>query len=402
MYFLKRNKVSFLILVLILILYLFFHFVLTHFIQREILFVLFSGVVLFLLFTIKDYVSSYHFVGFNWDDLMGSEFHHFEFLSGNFSLKDVIEKITPELMIWLKIPEARLFILNPDRKSFTMYLYHKGKIENVHLIPKRRIFYITKFARRYQEIIHLNITLLREEEIRLLKKFNVYIVVPFFHFNKFMGFISFHHPTRNPHANKALELYATKVALLIHYEILKARMQNITQYEEEIKVAEKVRKMLQTYQLPNIPHFEFYTSNIYPACIMEGVQIESDYYLILLSTPKVDGVSAMILSGKLGYLYAYIQQNREALNPKNILQFLSEKNELDNDNYPIEALILKFSYQKDYILPYCKDNRSYYFRKSKNKLYRITNEEKIFLEKNVIYELFYKTHYLLGIEFKGL
>lgn len=170
-YIIRKYWIDLFITSLVIVNYFVFHFFAPFFLDREIRIILFIFVLIIILFPLREFLVSNIFIDFNWDYLLDSEFHHFEFLARFFSLENLIYKITPELMIWLKVNECRLFILNSDKKSFIMYLYHKGKIENVQVIQKKRMFYITKFIRKYYNIIYKENLSLEAEEKRILDKF---------------------------------------------------------------------------------------------------------------------------------------------------------------------------------------------------------------------------------------
>ncbi|MFN3605247.1 MAG: hypothetical protein ACK4UJ_11120 [Leptonema sp. (in: bacteria)] len=386
-FFIRKYWVNLFITTLIILNYLIFHFFLSSFLEKEISLSLFFFLVVLILFPLRELLLSYAFIDFNWDYLIDSEFHHFEFLAKFFTLENLIYRVTPELMIWLKITECRLFILNSDKKSYIMYLFNKGKVENVHLIPKRKIYYLTKIFKKYHNIITRKDNFLEIDERRIFEKFNVYIVVPFYHLNRLMGFISFHNETKNQYVNRALELYATKAAFLIHDEILRKRIQNISKFEEEIKIAEKIRKMLQSSTPPKIPNYSIEIQKIQTATIIEFFEFNGIYFSIILSIPKVNGVSGMILSGKLGYLYSYLQHHRNNFTIKNFLKALKEHKELNLENYPVEILILEFDPEKNYVTMYC-DSPDHYSIKLKNKIvkfnyfYRLSLllKEKYFIE----------------------
>jgi hypothetical protein len=399
--FFKKHWLSLITTAFAIVLYLIFDFFLSLFLPRDALIILFIIILLLILFPLKEYLISQHFIIPNWDYLIHSEFHHFEFLAKFFTIKELIYQITPELMAWLKIPEARLFILNPDKKNFTMYLYHKGKIENVQIVPKKRIFYLLKLLRKYHHIISQKEFQDNQEIKTVLEKFHVSIVVPFFHLNRLMGFISFHHPTENKHANRALELYAIKSAFLIHDDILKKRIQNIARYEEEIKIAEKIRQMLQISTPPTIPNFKIQLKQVYTASIMEFFENNNKYYIIILSIPKVNGISAMILSGKLGYLFAYLTYNKENFDINNLLMFLKKEKDLVHEDYPIEELIIEIDKNQRYLHTYLGNSPQYFLKKHKNKFYRIPHNGKIFLEPKETYELYYRDNYLFSLEYTG-
>jgi hypothetical protein len=399
--FIKKNWLTIVIAFFSIIIYLIFHFFLILFIDREILIILFIMILLFILFPLKDYLISQQFIFPNWDYLIHSEFHHFEFLAKFFSLKDLIYQITPELMIWLKIPEARLFILNQDKKSYTMYSYYKGKIDNIQIIPKRRIYHLTKMLKKYHHIIRKDDPLLTQEEKSILEKFNIHIIAPFYHLNRLMGFINFHHSTENKFVNRALELYAIKSAFLIHDDILRKRIQNIAKYEEEIKIAEKIRQMLQSYTPPDIPNYIIRLEPIQSASLIEFYEYNNKYYIIILSTPKVNGISAMILSGELGCLFAYLQFHKENFNVIDLMNFLNRKKDLYHEDYPIESMIIEIEKGKNYLYTYIENNQHYYLKKEKNKYYRIQHYGKIYLNHSEIYELYYRNFYLFSIEYKG-
>lgn len=396
-HFISKYWLNLVITLFTIVLYLFFHFFLSHIIQRDILIIIFIIILLFILFPIKDFLISQQFLSTNWDFLIHSQFHHFEFLARYFTLKDLINEVTPELMIWLKVPEARLFILNPDKKSFNMYYYNKGRLENVHVIPKKRIFYLIKLLKKYNYIINREHEQLPHDEEYILKKFGVHIVVPFYHLNRLMGFVAFYQPTQNPYTNRALELYAIKSALLIHDEILKKRIQNISKYEEELKIAEKIRQMLQCFTPPEIPNFNIQINEIKSATLIEFFSFNNNYFIIILSIPRINGISAMILSGKLGYIFAYLQHHKDNFNVKEFLKFLSLDKELTLENYPVEILIIEIRPVSNYIYTYIENNHQYYFKTQNNKFYRIPNDGKIQLNYNELYLLFYREFYLLSI-----
>ncbi|GIX41623.1 MAG: hypothetical protein KatS3mg129_1356 [Leptospiraceae bacterium] len=397
--YLKKHWLTIIVTLFAITLYLIFHFFLILFINREILIILFIIILLFILFPLKEYLISQQFIIPNWDYLIHSEFHHFEFLARYFSLKDLIQQITPELMIWLKIPVARLFILNPDKKTYTMYLYDKGKIESIHVIPKRRIFYLTKMLRKYHHIITRESLELTNDERSILEKFGVYIVVPFYHLNRLMGFITFHFPTENKFVNRALELYAIKSALLIHDEILKRRIQNIAKYEEEIKIAEKIRQMLQSNNPPDIPNIKIHLKPIQSATLIEFYQHKNKHYIIILSIPRINGVSAMILSGELGYLFAYLQYHKTDFNIRDLLNFLNTKKDLHHEDYPVEHMIIEIEDNQNYFQTYILNNQQYYLKKYNNKFYRIPHNGRIYFENNEILELYYRDYFLFSIEY---
>ncbi len=395
--FIKKYWLNFVITIFTIILYLIFHFFLAYIIQRDILIVIFIIILLFILFPIKDFLISQQFLSTNWEFLIHSQFHHFEFLARYFTLEDLIYEVTPELMIWLKVPEARLFILNPDKKSFNMYYYNKGRIENIHVISKKRIFYIIKLLKKYNYIINRENEQLTHNEEYILKKFGVHIVVPFYHLNRLMGFVAFYQPTQNPYTNRALELYAIKSALLIHDEILKKRIQNISKYEEELKIAEKVRQMLQSYTPPTIPNYHIQINKIKSATLIEFFCYNEIYYIIILSIPKINGISAMILSGKLGYIFAYLHYHKNNFNVKEFFKFISYDNELNLENYPVEILIIEIKSVDNYIYTYIENNQQYYFKTQNNRFYRIPNGGKILLNYNEVYFLYYREFCLLSI-----
>ncbi len=397
--FIKRHIITIFITIFIIILYLIFHFFLSLFIERNILIIIFISLLLFILFPIKEYLVNQQFISPNWDYLIHSEFHHFEFLAKFFSLRDMIYQITPELMAWLKIPESRLIILNPDKKTFTMYLIEKGKVKNTQIIQKKRIQNLLKLIKRYQKIIYKNDNTLSSDIKNILQKLSIHIIVPFYHLNRLMGFIAFLNPTTNKHASRAFELYAIKAALLIHDEILKRRIQNITKYEEEIKISEKIRQMLQTYTPPEIPNFKITIHKINSATIIEYFYCKSKCYIIFLSIPRVNGISALILSGKLGYLYAYLQDHKEDFNVKNLLEFLYFEKEYYLENYPIQILILELETKENYIKSYIDNYQQYFITINEEKPYKIFNNMTFYLQNNDICKVYYKEQFLLQIKF---
>lgn len=398
-FFLRKNWFSLLIFVLSITAYLLTAFFLKELIPEPYLFFLFTGILLILLFPFKNYLISHQFLGLNWEYLADSEFHHFEFLAKHFTLKDLIEIITPELMLWLKISEARLFLLNPDRLTFTMYFYAREKIESKQLISKKRIGHILKIIKKYNIIFYSDPDL-PEEEKKIMKTFKVFIVVPFYHLKRLMGFIVFHDDTSNRYAGRALELYATKAAYLIHYEIIKKRMQNIKEYEEEIKSAEKIRRSLQSFSPPLIPNFIFHYNQIAPTSLIEFFNVRNVFYIVIISTAKIDGISTMILFGKLGALFAFYRLNREKFNPKNILQFLYQKDTFTQDNYPLEILVLQLNPPRNAIQLYYNENKNYFLKKGKTKFLRLVNESVIAIDENEIYEIYFRENYLFSISYR--
>lgn len=400
-YFLQKKWIPIFITSFIIILYLIFHFIVVNFLERELTTLIFILILILVLFPLREFLTSFTLLDFNWDYLMDSEFHHFEFLAKFFTLENLIYRITPELMVWLKINECRLFILNSDKKNYIMYLYNRGKIENIHIIPKKKIFYLTKTIKKYHNIITRNDPFLLEEEKKMLEKFNTYIVVPFYHLSRLMGFISFHNPTENRFAIRALELYATKAAFLIHDEILKKRIQNITKFEEEIKISEKIRNMLQSYTPPNVPNYNIQIPKIQSASIIEFANFNQVYYGIILSIPKVNGISGMILSGKLGYIFAYFQHHKNSFKISKFLEFLKTHKEFTIENYPVEILILEFDPEKNYVILYC-ENPEHYNIKYKNKIVKFSYYYRLYVQPDENYSVFYKEFLLMNFSYQGI
>ncbi len=399
-YFIRKYWVNLLITFLVIINYLIFYYFASFFLEKEIRIIAFVVVLVIILFPLREFLVSNIFIDFNWDYLLDSEFHHFEFLARFFTLENFIYKITPELMIWLKVNECRLFILNTDKKSFIMYLYYKGKIQNIQIIQKKRIFYLMKLLRKNYSIIHNETLPLEIEEKKILQKFSVYAIVPFYHLNRLMGFISFHNPIQNQYANRALEVFAAKAAFLIHDEILKKRIQNISKFEEEIKIAEKVKEMLQSQIPPYIPNFDIKLKKILTATLIEFFRDQKIVYCIIISIPKMNGIAGMILAGKLGYIFAYLNDHKENFKINDFLKKIKEQKEFEIENYPIEILILEIHPEKEYVTIYC-DTPKHYLIKSKGKIIPLNYYLRLFLQPKETYSFFYLENELFNIVYRG-
>ncbi len=397
--FLQKNWLTLIITLSIIGFYLIFHFVIIKiFGDQPIITILFILLILLILFPVKDFLKKQQFSLLNWDYIQESEIHHIEFLSEFFTLEDIIYKVTPELMLWLRIEEARMFILNPDKKNFTMFYFNKGKIQNIHLILKTRLFYILKILKKYHKVLKYDDLDINEKKI--MKKFNIFLVVPFFHLNRLMGFISFHQPVVNPYAEKALELYAIKFAFLIHDEILKKRIQNITKYEEEIRIAKKIHNMLQNFNPPKIPQIEIQISNFESSSIIEFFQVNGSYYIIILSTPSLSGISGMILSGKLGHLFAYLQEAKDEFKISGLLNELKNDGIIYHENYPVEILVIQILPQTKSMITYTQSS-GYLLQSEKSKILRVIDKNQITLESNKNYSIVYRKNVVLEISFKG-
>lgn len=274
---------------------------------QELATIIFIILAVLVLIPVRDYLLEPFLTFPSWETLVDTQQHHLEFLARPFTLQILLNRVVPDLMIWLKIPDARLFILQQERRYFDMHVYRRGQLKGSRRIARKNIIPVTRMFRQFGRVARFDDPALPERVREIMQSYRIEVAVPFIHRGRLLGMLIFQHPVQNRYADRGLDLFAAKAAITIHDHILKSRMQNIAEYDEELRIAKKVRQMLQMQEAPDVPGWDISTGRIRSATLIEFFRTNDRQYAVLLSTKAAGGVQAMILSGALGYLFAMIR-----------------------------------------------------------------------------------------------
>jgi hypothetical protein len=309
--------------------------------EQEFVTILFVVIAVVILIPVRDYLLE-PFLNFpSWETLIETQRHHLEFLARPFTLNTLLHRIMPDLMIWLRVPHARLFILQQDRRFIDMHVYHRAVLKGTRRIARKNIIPITRMFRQYGRIVRREDRSVPEHVQKIMEAYRIAIAVPIIHRGRLLGMLTFRHPTQNRHAERGLELFAAKAAITIHDHILKSRMQNIAEYDEELRIAAKIRQMLQMQEAPEIPGWSIKTGSIRSATLIEYFRTGDRHYAVLLSTKSAGGVQAMILSGALGYLFAMVRISGASLSFSSLLRRMQRYIQENDLNGKLEVLVVR-------------------------------------------------------------
>ncbi|KAB2931021.1 MAG: GAF domain-containing protein [Leptonema illini] len=308
--------------------------------EQELATVIFVVLAVVILIPVRDYLLEPFLTFPSWETLIETQQHHLEFLARPFTLQTLLNQIMPDLMIWLRIPDARLFILQQERRFFDMHVYRRGALKGSRRITRKNVIPITRMFRQFGRVARREDPTVPEHVEKIMAAYRIAIAVPFIHRGRLLGMLIFHHPTQNRHAERGLELFAAKAAITIHDHILKSRMQNIAEYDEELRIATKIRQMLQMQEAPEVPGWVLKTGRIRSATLIEYFHTNDRQYAVLLSTKAAGGVQAMILSGALGYLFATVRIKGPSLRLSSLLRRMQQYTQENDLTGKLEILVV--------------------------------------------------------------
>lgn len=107
--------------------------------EQELATVIFVVLAVVILIPVRDYLLEPFLTFPSWETLIETQQHHLEFLARPFTLQTLLNQIMPDLMIWLRIPDARLFILQQERRFFDMHVYRRGALKGSRRITRKTL-----------------------------------------------------------------------------------------------------------------------------------------------------------------------------------------------------------------------------------------------------------------------
>ncbi|MBW7859006.1 MAG: hypothetical protein H3C43_12105, partial [Leptonema sp. (in: Bacteria)] len=285
-----------------------------------------------------------------WQLLIEAERHHLEFLARPFTLHTLLYRIVPDLMIWLRIPDSQLLILNQERRYFDMHVYRQGQLWRSRRVTRKNIIPMTRMLRQFGAIAKRDDINLPADIATAMEKYQISIGIPFIHRGRLLGMLLFKRPTSTRYSDRALELFAVKAAITIHDHILKSRMRNIAEYDEELRVATKIRQMLQMDEVPKPTGWQIKPGQIRSATLVEYFPVKNDttvslpehQFVVFLSTKAAGGVQAMILSGALGYLFAQVRLRGPSIRLSTLIRKMTQYVQENDLEGKLEIMIHRF------------------------------------------------------------
>ena len=372
---------------------------------------LFIIVAVVVLIPVRDYLLKPFLLFPSWEALVETQYHHLEFLARPFTLHALLHQIVPNLLVWLRIPDARLLILQQERRYYDMYVYRQAALKGSRPIARKNIAPINGRFRQFGRIAFREDTTIPMYIENYMQKYRVAIAVPFLHRGRLLGMLLFHQPTANKHVERGLELFAAKATITIHDHILKSRMQNIAQYDEELRIATKIRQMLQMQETPQIEGWSLRSGKIRSATLIEYFKTTDRQYAVLLSTKAAGGVQAMILSGALGYLFAMTRIKGNGFRLYSLIRRLQNYLQINDLEGKLEILVLGLrpTANNATLAIIGKSTQNKNLAGNSYQMYNHNNEEtdlapgRISLDckRNASYSLFYDNHEILSFSKVG-
>lgn len=348
--FFYRRWGSFLSAALLVSVYLYMHSLTWFDTDSELAIILFVIVAVVILIPVRDYLIEPFFSFPPWQLLIEAERHHLEFLAKPFTLHTLLYRIVPDLMIWLRIPDSQLLILNQERRYFDMHVYRKGQLWRSRRVTRKNIIPMTRIFRKFGMIAKREDTNLPADITKTMEAYQISIGIPFIHRGRLLGMLLFKRPSATRHSDRALELFAAKAAITIHDHILKSRMRNIAEYDEELRVASKIRQMLQMDEVPQPNGWIIRPGQIRSATLVEYFPVKSatsitsteHQFVVFLSTKAAGGVQAMILSGALGYLFATVKLRGATIRLTTLIRRMTQYVQENDLEGKLEIMICRF------------------------------------------------------------
>ncbi len=266
-----------------------------------------------LLFPAREWFARYLLSRSDYAALLGHDFHHLDFLSGHFGREALIYEITPELLEWLGCRSAVLALAEPSRRSFQTFRVRGGVLRVWNDIPHEQLVRSEAEIARRRTVIHDDELYLSPDVLALMRAFGARVVVPFVYRHRLLGMLLLQQSPAHRYAGVALDTYAGKAAVALHNYLLSARLVEPKAEQLERETARKIQSLLQLTHIPPLPGYTVRRLDRQETpCVVEffpGADAET-VYLVVLSSPRTGGSSALVLFGMLGCLYSYLHLKR--------------------------------------------------------------------------------------------
>ena len=217
---------------------------------------IFIVVSILLLFPIRKKILHFFLQRNIYASLSGSDFTNLDFAELPFGLEALVRTSFPELISWLGVFSASLAILEPNRRSYRIYSYHKKRLSNERVSNRKDYEKLCRYLARQNDGIFLEDESLPDDIRQQMEDLHVAAIYPLLYRSLVMGFFTFRvSPSISwNHAKQAISIFSNRAALSVQNYILSHRVIDFRVYENEFKLAQRVRKALERsvdMQTPN-------------------------------------------------------------------------------------------------------------------------------------------------------
>jgi len=315
---------------------------------NEIVTILFIILSVLILFPAREEILKLIMKKTDYFSFFGRDFHHIDFIARQFTMDALVHEIFPELLVWLRVPSGRLVILDEDRRNYLLYVC-RGPLVRETRLPA--VYPLDDLKKRF---LHNRASMNREDadisERELLEKFEALIIQPFMFRKRLLGFLIINSMPKNKFYQRALDLFAGKAAVSIQNHILSSMIVENRLYDQEFVAAEKIRNLLQSSRVPSFERLQVKNlkKNRSP-CLIEFFRNNDRQYLVIVSTPRLTGAAGIVLYGLLGYLYSYIQTEKN-IQMNRLPAFLRRDQDLAKAGFRLDILVAEIQYQENMLV----------------------------------------------------
>ncbi len=306
--------------------------------HNEILTLVFIILSVLILFPARELILRRVLMRSEYASLFGQDFHHLDFIARQFTMDALVDEIYPELMSWLEVRTGRLAVLGSDRQHFQFFVYRNGQVSRGRFTgspPDEDLVRVLKF--KHAPLDH------REDQgteaRELLAKYRATIIQPFFYRRRLLGYLILGEIPRTRFARRALNMFARKAAISIQNHILSAKIIDSHPFEYELRNARKVRNLLQSAPIPQIPGYalKLLRDPDMPS-VLEFFRGREVWYLAALCSSRQNSAAGLIMSGILGRLYSTMHREKN-ISLHRLLNELRKDPELAFSAYPFQILL---------------------------------------------------------------
>jgi hypothetical protein len=312
--------------------------------RDQIITLLFIITSVLILFPARDRMLSWLMQESEYQSLFGKDVHHIDVIGKHFTMNSLIEEIFPDLLRWLNVSSGKLAILDPERKSYTFYIYGHGRLLKKDAQYHNSIDEIEKELLTRREAIYQDLPGTTPHFREVMVRFRAVLIQPIFYRKRLVGFLILHEYPRHKYERRALDLFADKAGVSIHGHILSSRIVDTGKYEQEFRTADRIRQFLQNTEIPEIPGYQVKSLKAAKALtLIEFFSSTPDKrFLVIVYSPKISSAAGLILSGILGHLYSYIHLEENIVLHK-LIGHLRKDTALHRSEYRMDIFVAKLN-----------------------------------------------------------
>ncbi len=298
--------------------------------RNEIVTVIFIVISVLLLFPIRKKFLYYFLRKDIYSSLSGFDFTNLDFSELPFNIEALVRTNFPELMSWLGISSASLSILEPNRMSYRVYLYHKKKLIDEATHDRKTYDKLCRYLGEKADNIFLEDENLPDDIHKQMESLHVTAIYPLLYRSFAIGFFTFREtPSLSSiHAKQVIAIFSNRAVLSVQNYILSNRVIDTRIYDNELKLASRIRKALERPMGPQIPSYEIKRLPTERPFVFEFFKIgPRRWVFVALFCNRFSDSSGILIYSILGRLYSsvhlltHITLARLASNMKNSLNW---------------------------------------------------------------------------------